>query len=99
MPTIASAYTHRHKKRVRKITRQPRLFPIKIYLVSHIYLILMDSILSLEIHLISIVIPTYTQNDRSKLCLSVGVWFVAEDPKEINTFGRSSPKQRRSYRL
>jgi hypothetical protein len=29
----------------------------------------------------------------------LGVCFVAEDPKEINTFGRSSPKQRRSYRL
>jgi hypothetical protein len=29
----------------------------------------------------------------------LGVCFVAEDPKEINTFGRSSPKQRRSYQL
>jgi hypothetical protein len=29
----------------------------------------------------------------------LGVCFVAEDPKESNTFGRSSPKQRRSYRL
>jgi hypothetical protein len=28
-----------------------------------------------------------------------GVCFVAEDPKEINTFGRSSPKQRRRYQL
>jgi hypothetical protein len=29
----------------------------------------------------------------------LGVCFVAEDPKEINTFGRFSPKQRRSYQL
>jgi hypothetical protein len=29
----------------------------------------------------------------------LGVCFVAEDPKERNTFDRSSPKQRRSYRL
>jgi hypothetical protein len=28
-----------------------------------------------------------------------GVCFVAEDPKEINTFGRSSLKQRQSYQL
>jgi hypothetical protein len=56
MSTIASAYTYRHKN-VYKITSQPRLSPIK-NLVSHIYLILVDSILSLEIHIISIVIPT-----------------------------------------
>jgi hypothetical protein len=31
--------------------------------------------------------------------LAVGVCFIAEDPKEINTFDRSSPKQRRSYQL
>jgi hypothetical protein len=55
--TIASAYTYRHKN-VYKITRQPRLSPIKMYLVSQIHLILTDYILSLEIHLISIVIPT-----------------------------------------
>jgi hypothetical protein len=47
MSTIASAYTSRHKN-VYKITRQPRLFPIKIYLVSdsshlnRFYLILGD---------------------------------------------------------
>jgi hypothetical protein len=29
----------------------------------------------------------------------LGVCFVAEDTKERNTFGRSSPKQHRSYRL
>jgi hypothetical protein len=57
MSTIASAYAYRQKN-VYKITRQPRLFPIKIYLVTCIYLILTYSILSLEIHLISIVIPT-----------------------------------------
>jgi hypothetical protein len=30
--TIASAYTNRHKKYIHKITRQPRLSSIKIYL-------------------------------------------------------------------
>jgi ribonuclease HI len=29
----------------------------------------------------------------------LGVCFVAEDPKEMNTFGKFSPKQRRSYQL
>jgi hypothetical protein len=58
MSTIASAYTYRHKLCVYKITRQPRFSPIKMYLVSHTYLILADSILSLEIHLKSIVVPT-----------------------------------------
>jgi hypothetical protein len=59
MSTIASTYTYRYKKEnVYKIVRQPRLSPIKMYVASHIHLILIDSVLSLEIHLISIVIPT-----------------------------------------
>jgi hypothetical protein len=55
--TIAYAYTSRHKN-VYKINRQPILSPIKMYLVSQIDLILIDYILSLEIHLINIDIPT-----------------------------------------
>jgi hypothetical protein len=36
---------------------------------------------------------------RTRRKKHVGVCFVAEDPKEINTFDTSSPQQRRSYRL
>jgi hypothetical protein len=54
---IAFAYTYRHKN-VYKIITQPRLSPIKMSLVSQIHLILTDYILSLEIHLISMVIST-----------------------------------------
>jgi hypothetical protein len=58
MPTITSAYIHLGiKENIYKITRQPRLPPFKMYLGSHIYLILTDSILYMKIHLISIVIP------------------------------------------
>jgi hypothetical protein len=58
MPTITYAYIHLGvKENIYKITRQPRLSPFKIYLGSHVYLILTDSILPLEIHLISLAIP------------------------------------------
>jgi hypothetical protein len=41
----------------------------------------------------------YQKRSSTAKGLLLGICFVAEDPKEINTFGRSSPKQRQSYRL
>ena len=39
----------------------------------------------------------YEKRSSTTKGLLLGVCFVAEDPKEINTFGRSSKKQYRSY--
>ena len=41
----------------------------------------------------------YEKRSSTAKGLLLGVCFVAEDPKERNTFNRSSPKQCRSYRL
>jgi hypothetical protein len=57
--TIASAYTHRHKN-VYKIVRKLYYLSIRIQLVSLIYLILVESILPLDIHLRRLVVPRLT---------------------------------------